>query len=266
MKDARWNPGPRTLVGMVHAGASPGTPRSAHAPSRIARDAAEEARILVDAGFDAILVENMHDLPYLRREVGPEVVATMTRTVQAVVDAVGDLPVGVQVLAGANRAALAIAHATGARFIRAEGFAYAAVADEGLLEEADAGPLLRYRRTIGADDVAIWADVRKKHSAHAITGDLVLSDLVAGMHFMGADAVIVTGAHTGQAVSADDLDAARNASPLPVAVGSGATPESLPGLLERCDAIIVGSAIKHDGRWSNPIDPARARALAETRG
>jgi predicted TIM-barrel enzyme len=119
---------------------------------------------------------------------------------------------------------------------------------------------------IGADSVAIWADVRKKHSAHALTGDLVLADLVSGTHFMGADAVIITGSHTGQAVSAHDLDAARHASPLPVAVGSGATPESLPGLLDRCDAVIVGSAIKVDGHWANDIDPARAKAFVEARG
>lgn len=262
----RWTPAPRTLIGMVHVEALPGTPRSSLPPAEIAARAADEATRLVEAGFDAILVENMHDLPYLRREVGPEIVAGMTRAVDAVVAVAGDLPVGVQVLAGANRAALSIAHATGARFIRAEGFAYAAVADEGLLDEADAGPLLRFRRAIGADSIAIWTDVRKKHSAHALTGDLVLGDLVSGSHFMGADAVIITGSHTGQAVSAHDLDAARHASPLPVAVGSGATPESLPGLLNRCDAIIVGSAIKHDGDWSKPIDPARARAFVEARG
>ena len=262
----RWSPPARTLVGMVHVDALPGTPRASLDPAEIASRAADEARQLVDAGFDAILVENMHDLPYLRREVGPEIVAAMTRAVGAVVTVAEGLPVGVQVLAGANHAALSIAHATGARFIRAEGFAYAAVADEGILDEADAGGLLRFRRTIGADSIAVWSDVRSKHSAHALTADLVLADLVSGTHFMGADAVIITGSHTGQAVSAHDLDAARNASPLPVAVGSGATPESLPGLLERCDAIIVGSAIKHEGHWSNPIDPARARAFVEARG
>lgn len=262
----RWTPAPRTLIGMVHVEALPGTPRAALDPATIVARAAAETRRLVEAGFDAVLVENMHDLPYLRREVGPEIVATMTRAVDAVVAAADGRPVGVQVLAGANRAALSIAHATGACFIRAEGFAYAAVADEGILDEADAGPLLRFRRTIGAESIAIWADVRKKHSAHALTGDLVLADLVSGTHFMGGDAVIITGSHTGQAVSAHDLDAARHASPLPVAVGSGATPASLPGLLDRCDAVIVGSAIKHDGDWSKPIDPARARAFVEARG
>lgn len=261
----RWTPTPRSLIGMVHLAALPGTPRNELPVAQIVARAAEETKVLVAAGFDAILVENMHDIPYLRRQVGPEVVAAMTAAVGAVVIAAEGAPVGVQVLAGANREAISIAHATGAQFIRAEGFAYAAVADEGLLEEADAGPLLRHRRMIGAENVAVWTDVRKKHSAHAITGDLVLADLVAGHEFMGADAIIITGSHTGQAVSAHDLEAARNAGSLPVAVGSGATPESLPGLLEQADAVIVGSGIKKDGHWANELDPARIRSFVEAR-
>ncbi|MEE2973512.1 MAG: BtpA/SgcQ family protein [Planctomycetota bacterium] len=260
-----WTPRERTLVGMVHLDALPGCPRSRRGVAEIAERAAREARLLVDAGFDAVLVENMHDLPYLRREVGSEIVAAMSIAVRAVVEAARDRPVGVQVLAGANRAALSIAHATGARFIRAEGFAYAAVADEGLFDEADAGRLLRHRRSIGAGQVAVWADVRKKHSAHAITGDLVLTDLVDGYRFMGADGVVITGAHTGQAVSAHDLEVAAQASALPVVVGSGATPETLPGLLQHATAVIVGSALKVDGDWANELDPERVRAFVAAR-
>ena len=215
---SRWTPAPRTLVGMVHLGALPGTPRNEATVATIVETAVSEAAMLVDAGFDAILVENMHDLPYLRRTVGSEIVAAMTIATGAIVDAVGAVPVGVQVLAGANREALSIAHAAGARFIRAEGFAYAAVADEGLLDEADAGPLLRHRRNIGADAVSIWSDVQKKHSAHVLTGDLTLADLIAGHEFMGADAAIVTGNHTGQAVSVHDLAVARQAGSMPIVV------------------------------------------------
>ena len=149
-------------IGMVHLRPLPGTPRDSQAPEVIASTAVGEARMLADAGFDAILVENMHDLPYLLRSVGPEIVASMAVATKAVVDAV-TIPVGVQILAGANHAAIAVAHAAGAQFIRAEGFAYASVADEGIFAEADAGPLLRYRRAIGAEHIAIWADVRKKH-------------------------------------------------------------------------------------------------------
>ena len=95
MTTHRWTPSPRTLIGMVHVDALPGTPRASLAPAEIARRAADEALVLRDAGFDAILVENMHDLPYLRREVGPEIVSAMTRAVGAVVEAAGDVPVGV---------------------------------------------------------------------------------------------------------------------------------------------------------------------------
>ena len=263
---SRWTPAPRTLVGMVHLGALPGTPRNEATVATIVETAVSEAAMLVDAGFDAILVENMHDLPYLRRTVGSEIVAAMTIATGAIVDAVGAVPVGVQVLAGANREALSIAHAAGARFIRAEGFAYAAVADEGLLDEADAGPLLRHRRNIGADAVSIWSDVQKKHSAHVLTGDLTLADLIAGHEFMGADAAIVTGNHTGQAVSVHDLAVARQAGSMPIVVGSGASPESLPELLEHATAVIVGSALKKDGFWANPVDPDRAATFVAARG
>ena len=248
---------PRALIGMVHLGALPGSPESRRPVAEIRERAAEDARCLADAGFDAVLVENMHDRPYLRRRVGPETVAAMTLAVASVRDAV-DLPVGVQVLAGANLEALAICVATGASFLRAEGFAYAAVADEGLFDEADAGVLLRRRRHLGAADVAILADIRKKHSSHAISADLDLAEHAAGAAFCGADAVVVTGVATGAPTAIEDLAAARRGGPLPVVVGSGADAATVPGLLAEADAVIVGSAIKAEGDWRRPIDPDRA--------
>jgi membrane complex biogenesis BtpA family protein len=253
---------PPSLIAMVHVGALPGTPAAAEPVAALAARAAEEARQLEDAGFDGVMLENMHDVPYLAREVGPEVVAGMT-AVAAAVRAAVTVPVGVQVLAGANRAAMAIAHATGLSFIRAEGFAYATVADEGLLAEADAGPLLRYRRVIDAADVAILADVRKKHSSHAITADLDLAECVRGAVFAGADGLIVTGTATGAPTDPADVRAAATAADgRPVWVGSGATAESAASLLEAgAHGIIVGTAIKRDGRWRHPVDPSRAASF-----
>lgn len=255
---------PLGLVGMVHLEALPGTP-SSHLPvDAIIERAVLDATALAKAGFDAVLVENMLDAPYMLRSVGSEIVASMTAATSAVKSAI-DLPVGVQVLAGANRAALSIAHASGCSFIRAEAFAYAAVADEGLFAEADAGPLLRHRRMIGADTVSIWADVRKKHSSHAITSDLSLAEIVQGTEFCGANAVVVTGAKTGDAVELNDIEEATSASSLPVIVGSGATPESIPDLLRVASAVIIGSAIKVDGDWRKQVDPERAARAAEAR-
>jgi len=250
----------RALVGMVHAAALPGTPGSRLRVAEIARTAAAEAKLLADAGFDAVMVENMHDVPYLRREVGPEIVAAMA-AIAIEVRAAVSIPLGLQILAGANAAALAVAHAAGFGFVRAEGFLYASVADEGLFAEADAGPLLRYRRAIGADGIAILVDIKKKHSSHAITADVTVAEAAASAEFFGAGAVILTGPATGQPTPLGDIEAARRGCRLPILVGSGATAGTVADLLGRADAVIVGSDLKRDGDWRNGPDPRRVEAF-----
>jgi membrane complex biogenesis BtpA family protein len=253
----------KSLIGMVHLQALPGSPQSEKTPQQIIDIAVDEARKLAEFGFDAILIENMHDTPYMLRYVGPEIVAAMTVATQAVIDAV-DLPIGVQILAGANKAALAVAHATGAHFIRAEGFAFASIADEGLMDVADAGPLLRERRRINAEHIAILADIQKKHSSHALTADLSIGDHARGADFMGADGVIVTGSHTGHAVDMDQLRQVRGATELPLLVGSGVTPENVKDIFKFADAAIVGSSIKQGGNWSNQLDSKRCIELIDS--
>ena len=250
----------RALVGMIHVGALPGTPRSRCSIDELLVNAARDASLLADAGFDALILENMHDVPYLRRSVGPEIIASMSVIARALRETV-ELPLGLQILAGANREALAAAQAADCSFIRAEGFSYASVADEGLLEEADAGPLLRYRKAIGAEGIAILADVRKKHSAHALTADVSFEEQVETMEFMGADGVIVTGAATGRSVDMQEVIRAGGASGLPVITGSGACAQTIADLLQHADAAIIGSATKVNGRWDQPVDPARAEAI-----
>ena len=254
----------KSLIGMVHLQALPGTAKSDKTPEQIIDIAVDEAAKLAGFGFDAVLIENMHDTPYLLREVGPEIVATMTAAAAAVVDAV-DVPVGIQVLAGANKSALAIAHATGSHFIRVEGFAFASIADEGIMDVADAGPLLRERRRIDADDIAILADIQKKHSSHALTADLSIGDHARGADFMGADGVIVTGNHTGHAVDVSQLREVRGATELPLLVGSGVKPENIKEIFQFADAAIVGSSIKKDGHWSEAIDLNRCKNLIATK-
>ncbi len=251
----------RTLIGMVHVGALPGTPRHGQPVEHLAAQAAEEARVLVDAGFDAVAVENMHDAPYVHGDrLGPEIVAAMTRVGVEVATAV-DVPIGVQILSGGNRHALAVAQAIGGSFIRCENFVYAHVADEGLLPEAEAGALLRERRRIGAEGVAVFTDIKKKHASHAITADISIADAAHAAAFFGADGLIVTGAWTGTPADPDDARRAKDASGLPVLVGSGVTPDNIGAMLDAADGVIVGSWIKHGGDWKNPVDPERAARL-----
>ncbi len=251
------------LIGMIHVGALPGTPRAEKTVSDLARSAVVEAKLLADGGVDAIMLENMHDLPYLNRSVGPEVVAAMTAVCYEVRNAV-TLPLGVQVLAGANREAIAVAHASGCQFVRCEGFVFSHVADEGLMPEADAGPLLRFRKMIGADGVAVIADVKKKHASHAVTADLDLAAIAKAAAFFGVDGVVVTGAETGASTRPEDVESVRREVEVPVFVGSGVTPENVGGLAAHAAALIVGSYLKRDGCWSNAPDPDRVSAMVST--
>ena len=249
----------RALIGMIHVGALPGTPAATDPIDAIAQRAVEDARAYRDAGFTAVLIENMHDRPYLKGRVGPDIVAAMTRVGTEVRGAV-DLPLGVQVLAGANLEALAVALACGATFIRVEGFVFAHVADEGVID-ASAGTLLRARRQLGASHVKVFADVKKKHSAHAITADVSLEETARAAEFFLADGVIVTGVATGRAAEPADVEAVARAVAIPTLVGSGLTPDTLAAY-QAAAGFIVGSAVKRDGVWSNPLDLARVDAMA----
>ncbi len=251
----------KAIIGMIHVGALPGTPNYGGSLAQVVDKAVTEAEIYTAAGIDVLAIENMHDIPYLNRRVGPEIVAAMTVVGQAVKQTSG-LRCGIQILAGANDAALAVALAAQLDFIRAEGFVFAHTADEGIIN-ADAGALLRYRRQIEAKDILILTDIKKKHSAHALTADVSLAETAHAAEFFLSDGVIVTGAATGQPAEVDDVAQVQAAVEIPVLVGSGVTVENVHRFLPVADALIVGSTFKTDGRWSSPLDAGRVRAFME---
>jgi membrane complex biogenesis BtpA family protein len=244
---------------MLHVGALPGTPAARYSIDQLIEQTLVEARIYRDAGFTALALENMHDRPYLKGGVGPEVTAAMTAVAREVKRETG-LVLGIQVLAAANREALAIALACDAEFVRVEGFIFAHVADEGIIESC-AGELLRYRRAIGADRILVFADVKKKHSAHAITSDVSLVETAKAAELFLADGVIVTGAASGEEASPEEVRDAARAVCLPVLVGSGVSAQNLARFAD-AHGFIVGSSLKRGGIWSNPVDRMAVDSLA----
>ena len=250
---------PRALIGVLHVGALPGTPRAFQSIEALIDTALTEARIYRDAGFTALAIENTHDRPYLKGGVGPEITAAMTAFAREVKREIS-LPLGIQVLAGANREALAVAHASGADFIRAEGFVFAHVADEGVIESC-AADLLRYRRAIGAEHVLVFTDIKKKHSAHAITADVSIVETAKAAEFFLADGVIVSGVSTGEPASPNEVHDVAHSVRAPVLVGSGITPANIQQFAS-AHGFIVGSSVKQGGVWSNQLDPAAVRSVA----
>lgn len=247
----------KRIIGMVHVQALPGTPLNRFSIQEIINAAITEALLYQRLGLDAILIENMHDIPYLKRDLGPEISCAMT-AVACALKRTTSLPLGIQILAGANFAALAVAKAARLDFIRAEAFVFAHVADEGIME-SDAGELLRYRKAIDAEDIMIFTDIKKKHSAHSITNDVDIAATASAAEFFLADGLIVTGSSTGKAADLEELQAVRASVKLPLLIGSGLTADNIQAYLPLADGFIVGSHFKEEGLWSNPISAKRVK-------
>lgn len=251
----------KTVIAAIHVEALPGTPRYNGDVRQIMRKARDEALIYKRAGVDTVIIENMHDVPYLRRRVGPEVVAAMAVIGHEIKGTV-DLRCGVQILAGANNEALAVAVASSLDFVRVEGFVFAHVADEGVIESC-AGELLRYRKMIGADGVKIFTDIKKKHSSHAITDDVGIAETAKAAEFFLSDGVVVTGVSTGVSADLEEVKLVRKAVDIPLLIGSGLNDTNLESYLPWADGFIVGSYFKEGGLWSNPLDEQRIRLFMD---
>ena len=247
----------RPLVGVAGVPPLPGS-----AGYRAASYDDVEARVLADAaayadaGFDAVMIQNVGDLP-VAASAGPETVAWMAALGRAVRRRV-DLPLGVSVLKNDGRAALAIAQAAGAEFVRVKVWVGAMLGAEGVVEGV-ARDVLGYRRWIGAEDVAIWADVLDRTGVPLVPA-AVEEVAMEAVDFGRAQGLVVTG--RSEAETLEWLERVRPvAGGVPVLVGGGVDAGNLGAMLARADGAIVATAVKVGGRRSNPVDPALAAAL-----
>lgn len=248
------------LIGMTHLLPLPGSPAYGGSRDHIYDRALADARILQEAGFDAILVENFGDAPYEKYDAGKQVVAEMTSIITALRDEIS-IPIGVQMLRNDAEGALAVAGATGARFIRINVHSGAMVTDQGVIE-GRAADTLRYRRAIDAREVSILADVFVKHGtplAPCSLADAVRDTVERGL----ADAVIVSGSGTGEAADLEDVQIAAASTAAPVFVGSGVRIETLAETFALAHGIIVGTAIKVGRITVAPVDHDAAMEFAE---
>ena len=249
----------RTVIGMVHLPPLPGSPRWEGSMVRVVASALIDARALIDGGADALLVENFGDAPFTPGRVEPATVAAMSVVAAEIRRALPRAPLGVNVLKNDARAALAVAAAVGAEFIRVNVHAGAVLADQGIVQ-SDAYGTLRDRRLLGVD-VAIFADVGGKHAVPLAPVELeqTARDLV---HRGLADALVVSGPATGQATPLAEVKRVRSAVPnVPLLIGSGVTAETAAEFLSVADGLIVGTSVKRDGDVEQPVDRARVEKL-----
>ncbi len=240
---------------MVHLRALPGAPLFGGSLEAVIESAAADAAALAAGGCDGALLENFGDRPF-RKHVEAETIAAMTRVVGEVTRELR-LPFGVNVLRNDARAALAIAAATGAQFIRINVHIGVMVTDQGLVE-GEAAETLRYRASF-APEVLIFADHLVKHATPLTAIDE--TQAAKELRDRGlADALIISGRETGAPADIQRLWRTREAIDAPILIGSGLTAENAATYSE-ADGAIVGTSIKRDGRVDMPVDPIRVERV-----
>jgi uncharacterized protein len=249
---------PRPIIGSIALRPLPGSPRFESPWQAVIDRAMDDALVLERGGVDGLSIENMGDAPFFKSEVPPETVAAMGRVLSEL-RRQSSLPLGVNVLRNAGRAALALAQSFGAQFVRINVLTEAVVADQGLIEGI-AAEVMRARRLMGAEGIAVFADVHVKHAAPVVVRPIRESALDAVERGL-ADVLVVSGSRTGEPPSADDLAAVREVAE--VVIGSGLTPQNAPVLLDAADGAIVATALRGDGDLRNPVDAERLESLMD---
>ena len=246
---------------MVHLGPLPGSPRYTGSFETVLERAILDATTLAEAGFDALMIENYGDVPFYADDVPDVTVAAMARAV-ATVRAAVEIPLGVNVLRNDAKAALSIAAACDAQFIRVNVLSGSMYTDQGLIE-GQAADLARMRMSLNSE-IEVLADVFVKHATPP--PGLTIHDAAADLWHRGmADALIVSGPATGKPPTDKTIDQVRAAVPdAPILIGSGATKGRVAKLTQTVDGVIVGTDLKHQGDVGELVDAKRASAFVRT--
>lgn len=243
----------KTLIACIHLAPLPGAPLYRGSMAEVIDTACKEAELYEKAGVDALIVENFNDIPFYPDRVPDETVAAMAVVIKAVLKE-ATLPAGVNVLRNCAGAAVAIAAATEASFIRVNVHTGAMLTDQGIVEGKASDTMRQIARL--SPGLKVFADVQVKHAAPLAPVNLsddAKNNVLRGM----ADALIVSGKATGSPPDIEHLREVREAVSVPVLAGSGVIPERLSSILALSDGCIVGSCFKEDGDARRPVDPAR---------
>ncbi len=258
---------PHGLIGVVHLPALPGDPAyDGRSLDDIINFALDDAKALVEGGIQAMIIENFGSAPFPKGNAAQPMpthhTAMMSIVAHEIRKAFPVIVLGINCLRNDAYAALGIAVAVKANFIRVNVLTGAYVTDQGIIE-GDAYGVLRYRQLLNANHIAILADVLVKHAsplAPLSATDATKDTLLRGH----ADAVIVTGSGTGEPVDRRRLEeVCKAADGHPVLLGSGTKPETLPNYASFIKGAIVGTALKVDGNIANPVDVERVKRMVK---
>ncbi|MHB1101459.1 MAG: BtpA/SgcQ family protein [Devosia sp.] len=245
----------KPVIAMVHLGALPGAPLHDHEKGieGLVEGAAKDLAALQRAGVDAVMFGNENDRPY-EFAVDAASTATMAYVIGRLRSEI-TVPFGVNVLWD-PMSSMALAAATGAAFVR-EIFTGTYASDMGPWTP-DAGKAVRYRDRLGRQDLALLYNVSAEF-AYSLDRRSLADRARSTVFSSIPDAILVSGAITGEAAEMSDLLAVKNVLPnTPVLANTGVKHETVGEVLRVADGCIVGSSLKVDGNTWNSVDPDRA--------
>lgn len=248
----------KTVLGVIHLPALSGSPEYSGSFQQVLDEALAEALIYSECGIHGVIVENYHDVPFFPGRVPAETVAGMAVAAREIKKEIRNIPLGINVLRNDALSAIAIAVASGAEFIRVNVHSGAMLTDQGIIQ-GQAHDTLRMRRQLHPN-LHILADVLVKHAAPLV--DRGIENEVSDLEERGkADGIIVSGTGTGKETDIDRLRKVKNATRLPVWIGSGITAENLSRYAEFADGFIVGTYFKKNGLIKESPDRERILRL-----
>lgn len=256
-KSAFLNSGKSFLIGMVHCLPLPGTMGFKGDMKKIIDQAVHDAKTLEKAGMDAIIVENMGDTPF-GVKLGTAQVSALA-AVSAVVAENVDLPIGIDAAMNDYEAAISIAKAIGGAFVRIPVFVDTVEFYGGIIKPCARDAQL-YRKSLGAEDIKILADIQVKHT-HMVLPHVSVEDSAKAATDCGADAIIVTGTHIGVETPIEIIKRVKAVTKLPVIAGSGVKTSNVKEQLAIANGAIVGSSLKEGGKIDNPVSYELCREL-----
>ncbi|MFN3614963.1 MAG: BtpA/SgcQ family protein [Rubrimonas sp.] len=210
--------------------------------------AVANARIFAEAGIPWL---KLQDQTKTAGPAAPETLAMTAAIARLLRAEVPQIGLGIIVEAHDPCAALAVAHAAGADFVRLKVFVGGAMTAQGP-RHALSGAATAYRAGLGRSDIAILADVHDR-TAVPLSGE---SQPFAAEWAVksGADALVITGASFEDSLAR--VAAVRAAGvKRPVLIGGGVTAANAAQALAAADGAVVSSALMR--RDAGPEDLIR---------
>lgn len=203
-------------------------------------NAKKDLEAFARGGVDGIIIENNYDVPHTEF-VTPQIASAMM-DIGLQLQKNNKLPLGVSVLWNDFKNALSIAKKIKAHYVRIPVFVDRVKTDYGIIQ-GRSRDVIKFRRKIKAENVALFTDIHVKHSVLLSKNSLIKSAKLAIKN--GSDALVLTGNWTGQAPDLDHLKKVRQAiGNFPIFVGSGANVSNIKRFLKYVNGVIVSTSLK----------------------